>query len=138
MMVEILYLKYENRLTLEQIKDYLELIYDVKISEAGIFKILRNCSRRLENHYGFLISELIKEDYLHIDESPFRIDGSQNHLWIFRNGKCTVFYIAEERVSVVLERVLGEAREGLVIMDGLLTEFIVKNMVFICKDAGST
>ena len=114
--VETLDLRINDRLTLQQISDRLCVTYEVKISNAGIVKVIFNASSQFETSYADLAFKLSQERVVYVDETPFKINGVTYYLWTFTSENYQLFYMTKSRSWKVLKKILGKGNPNMVIV----------------------
>lgn len=89
-------------------------VFDVKLGDGTIPKIIKRVTKSLGNSYTELLETLKKQPRLNIDETGFKENGKKRWIWVFRATLFTLFKISESRGSRVLEEVLTDEYEGII------------------------
>jgi len=115
---EIALLNVDSRLPLRKIKSILTRKHKLEITDAHIYKMLRNMSNKLSNEYEKNIQLLRASPFVHADETGMRVNGKNYWLWVFTNNITTVFTITNTRSKKTINEILGENYSGIIICDG--------------------
>ena len=115
---EIVLLNVDSRLPLRKIKSILTRKHKITISDAHIYKMLKNTANKLSNEYEKDIQILRASPFVHADETSMRVNGQNYWLWVFTNNKTTVFTITKTRSKKTINKILGEKYFGTIICDG--------------------
>ena len=115
---EIALLNVDSRLPLRKIRTILTRKHQINISDAHIYKMLKNTANKLFNKYEKDIQLLRASPFVHADETGMRVNGQNFWLWVFTNNKTTVFTITKTRSKKTINKILGEKYFGTIICDG--------------------
>ena len=115
---EIALLNVDSRLPLRKIKSILTRKHQINISDAHIYKMLRNIGNKLFDEYTKDIQLLRASPFVHADETGMRVNGQNYWLWVFTNNKTTIFTITKTRSKKTINKILGENYSGTIICDG--------------------
>jgi len=115
---EIALLNVDSRLPLRKIKSILQRQYKLNMTDAHIYKMLRNIGNKLSCEYQNDIQLLRASPFVHADETGMRVDGKNYYLWVFTNGTTTIFTITKTRSKKTITEILGETYPGIIICDG--------------------
>lgn len=129
---EIALLNVDSRLPLKKIKSILKRTYKLIITDAHICKMLRNTSKKLSKEQQKNIQLLRASPFVHADETGMSVDGKNYYLWVFTNGKTTVFTITKTRSKKTITEILGENYSGIIICDGWSAYSTYTNQIQRC------
>ncbi|MGC8692635.1 MAG: IS66 family transposase [Thermoplasmata archaeon] len=115
-MLMVAYYKIIMRMSLENVSKMMQEMYNLKISEGEIQKILSTVSDNFEDLYGEIQKEIRNSGYRHMDSTSWRIDGSNEYLWTFVTRDSALFSITDKNNYEVPESILG-AHKGVDIHD---------------------
>jgi len=115
---EIALLNVDSRLPLRKIKSILQRKHKIKISDAHLYKMLKNTANKLSCEYEKDIQLLRASPFVHADETSMRVSGKNFWLWVFTNNKTTIFTITKSRSKKTINKILGEKYFGTIICDG--------------------
>lgn len=115
---EIALLNVDARLPLRKIKSILKRTYNLNITDAHIYKMLRNMSNKLSCEYQKNIQLIRASPFVHADETQMRVNGKNYWLWVFTNTQTTIFTITKTRSKKTINEILGENYSGIIICDG--------------------
>ena len=109
-------LSVQQRLTYSQIPNILQLLYGIDISQGCIRNILAETSSKSTGLYEMLREHILKESYVHSDETSWKIKGENHFTWILTNEAGSYYSVGESRGKGVAERLLDGFR-GILISD---------------------
>jgi hypothetical protein len=115
---EIALLNVDARLPLRKIRSMLQRKYKLNITDAHIYKMLRNMGNKLSGEYEKDIQLLRASPFVHADETQMRVSGKNYWLWVFTNTQTTIFTITKTRSKKTINEILGENYSGIIICDG--------------------
>lgn len=116
LMLYILILRYAMRLPYNRIAKLLYTCFGIKASEGALVGAVKMLARYLGEEYERLKEEVRQLKYVHVDETGWRVNGSNQWLWDFVGKKVALYRIHERRNSKVVEETLGEY-EGILTSD---------------------
>ena len=116
--VEMAYLWVMSAMSLPKIQAFLQTFKALKLSTAGISKLMIRLSDILQPVHDEILANVKAEAKIWADETGWRVKGELWWLWIFANER-SAYYRAEPcRGSPVVERLLGDVFYGVLIVDG--------------------
>ena len=115
---EIALLNVDARLPLRKIRSILQRKHQINITDAHIYKMLKNIGNKLFNKYEKDIQLLRASPFIHADETSMRVNGQNYWLWVFTNNQTTIFTITKTRSKKTINKILGEKYVGTIICDG--------------------
>jgi hypothetical protein len=110
--------KYRYRMSYGLIQMDLEENFGLHISPATLVNAVYAVAKLLGNKYEEYKQALRKGKSINIDETGWRINGSNFWLWKFKTDNTIVTVIDWKRSSEVPEEVIGKDYGGIVIRDG--------------------
>lgn len=105
-------------LPVSTIQRHLERWWGLKISEATILDVVNRVANELRPMYDTIQERIRQSEYVNIDETGWRILGTNNWLWVFDAPEAVLFRIDRSRGGKVLKEVLGEDYQGVSGCDG--------------------
>lgn len=103
--------------SLPNIKCFLKCFMSLKISTAGISKLLIRVSNILQPVYDEILENVKNDNAIWADETGWRIKGKLWWLWIFANKRSAYYYPDKSRGSPVVEKIIGKFFLGVLITD---------------------
>jgi len=91
----------------EKISDHLQLLFNLRISDAAIKHAVAKVAEAFGPRYNELIDDLQKEKNVHGDETSWRINGKNHWLWAFVGRWTVVYEVDQSRGKRVPEMVLS-------------------------------
>lgn len=116
--IEMAYLWVMSALPLPKIQALFHSFKALKISTAGISKIMIRLSSILQPIYDEILADVNRGARVWADETGWRVKGKLWWLWIFANERSAYYWIDKTRGSPVVERLLGEVFYGILMVDG--------------------
>ena len=120
LMVLIGYLSESLRLPNRAIQSYLQTIHGLKLSVGAIVELRHGLAGQLEPVAEELKAQMRGSGIVHADETGWREDGQNGYVWGFSTPgeeglRCYLY--DRSRGQQVVERVLGEAFQGVLVSD---------------------
>jgi len=112
-----LWFHYGLHLSIRKVCALVKKLWQFDISPGGLYQMWARIGELIAKEYDRLIEEAQKSAHLHIDETGWRINGTQAWLWCFTRKDLALYVISPSRGSPVLEKVLGKVFQGIVISD---------------------
>jgi transposase-like protein len=100
-----------------KIRRWLRDVLGLVISRGGLAQMVQRVAGYLGAAYELLRGELRQADYLHADETGWRVDGVNHWLWAWVNDEIAVYTIERSRGSDVLKQILGASGHTILISD---------------------
>lgn len=113
----ILYAKYRLRLTQGLIKENLETLYQLKVSNGQISNLLNKGEQVFKEKWKEIIEKIRSSPVVNADETGWKINGDNCWLWAFVGDQAVRYTISEFRGKGVPREVLGENFQGTVVSD---------------------
>ncbi len=110
-------LKYHHGLPGNKIKELMETLSGLKVTEGAIAQALQRMSLWLKVETDEILKALRDSPYLHMDETGWKINGKGHWLWAAVNERLAYFQIAASRGSKVAKSILGDVFKGILITD---------------------
>jgi len=112
-------MKYDIKISDRDIQRLFEKVFNLKIVASSIVGFRNQLKREAAVLYKNLLEALRKGDFIHADETGWKIDGENNWMWKFSNKKICVSHIDKGRGQKVVEEILGKEYDGVLISDFL-------------------
>jgi len=117
-MIEMAYLWVMCALSFPKIRDLFINFKTLRLSTAGISRIMIRLSTILEPVYEEILNDVKRGTKIWADETGWRVKGKLWWLWIFANERSAYYWPDRTRGGPVVERLLGEVFFGILIVDG--------------------
>ncbi len=105
------------RLPVEGIGWLLATVYQLKVSQGEIIRVLDLVAQRGKGYLEKLLEEVRASPVVHADETGWRQDGQNGYLWSFSTPRQHYLAIRQSRASEVVREVLGEDFSGVLVSD---------------------
>lgn len=89
-------------------------IFHEKTSEATLINFLRYLCSYYEGTESSHIRLLLESPFIHVDEIQFNIEGANQYVWVFTDGKRTFFKLTETREPTIVYELLSNYKGVLV------------------------
>jgi len=117
-MIEMAYLWVMCALSFPKIRALFINFKTLRLSTAGISKIMIRLSGILQPVYEEILNDVKQGTKIWADETGWRVKGKLWWLWIFANERSAYYWPDRTRGGAVVERLLGEVFFGILIVDG--------------------
>lgn len=114
----------EFRQPLNKIKSFLNLAYDLEVSEGGIVKLLQTTSKNGHHKYEEIKENLRKSEVVYADETGSRQDGVNGYQWSFSNDKYQLTLYHKRRNRFVVKEFVGEEESEDMFQGVLVSDFL--------------
>jgi transposase-like protein len=111
------YLKYGLHLSFGKICENLKICFGIKTTKATIYNHIRLLSHYYTEEFEEIKRQIRESEAVHVDETGWRINGTNHWLWAFVTKNAVLFTIDKRRSSDVPKEVLGEDFDGVLISD---------------------
>ncbi len=132
LMLFVLALKLDSRVPSNKIVSILNTIFQIKISDGEIYRILKQLKTAFGDYYQELEKKIKEALVKNIDETSWRVNGQNNWLWIFINKEVALYVVNKRRSSKVPIKILGN-QEGKMIIDDRFSAYNELAKVSECK-----
>ena len=117
-MIEMAYLWVMCALSFPKVRDFFINFKTLKLSTAGISRIMIRLSSILQPIYDEILNDVKQGTKIWADETGWRVKGKLWWLWIFANERSAYYWADKKRGGAVVQKILGEIFLGLLIVDG--------------------
>ena len=104
----VVYQRLALRLPYRIIVQTIEDLFGESISQGTIVNFLNNLSDYYSETEKILIKKNLASPFIHADETPINIRGSNHYVWVFTDGKHVVFKMTETREAHIVHDFLGD------------------------------
>lgn len=116
-MVLVLFLKFIVRGVLRKTSSFLDASFALKLAPASVHAIIERAAKAGEKEYVELKEKIKSSKLLYIDETSFRVLGTNWWVWAFRSDTHLLLAIRNSRGNNVLEEILGKGFSGTIVCD---------------------
>jgi len=110
-------LKFSDRLPHAKVAQALNRQFNLEVTPPTVLSITNRVADAVQHKYESLRKQLLKEKYVHIDETSLRVAGRTYWVWVFCTNALTVYAIQPTRGERVVQEVLKNYA-GIVVTDG--------------------
>jgi len=110
------YLRYTG-IPYRKVKKIFSNIFGLALTSPSLVAFDKKFAENGKLTYEQIKSGIRESDFLHIDETGWRVSGTNNWLWCFVNNDSALYHIDKTRSSGVVEEILGNEYSGVIISD---------------------
>lgn len=118
LMVEVVMMKFDQRLPFRKIRQALRNQFQLDLTPAAIWMLIRRVAAAGEAEFRKILKEMHKQAVVHADETSRKVKGKMRWLWVFLSSAAVLFLANRGRGKEVVEEVLGKDFNGLLGCDG--------------------
>ncbi len=104
------------RLPYRIINQTIEDLFGERMSSTAIVGFIRQFAKYYTSTEKILVKRILESPFVHVDETRISIDGTEQYIWVFTDGKHVVFRLTETRETTVVHEFLS-GYEGVLISD---------------------
>jgi hypothetical protein len=112
----VMYQRLVLRLPYRAIAQVLEEQFRERISEGSIGNFLRHLAGYYAETGELCRQRLLESPFIHVDETKINIQGTDQYVWVFTDGKHVLFRLTATREATVVQEVL-KGYNGILIAD---------------------
>lgn len=116
-LIHALLLKYHHHLPYESIKEIFASFAGLTVTESAIAQALQRISKWLKVEESAILMSLRSSSVVHMDETGWRIDGTNHWLWNLVNKRLAYYHIDRSRSGKVAQSMIGKEYNGVLISD---------------------
>ena len=110
----IVYQRIALRMTYKSIIDSLEEYFNEKVSIGSIPGYIQDLGQYYAETENAVIQHLLKNPFIHVDETKISILGVNQYVWVFTDGRYVIFKLTETRESTIVQELLANYKGVLV------------------------
>ncbi len=104
------------RLPYRIITQVTEDLFGERTSEGTILNFMRHFAEYYAPTEKNLVQRILESPFIHVDETRINIQGAEQYVWVFTDGKHVVFRITETRETTIVHEFLSNYK-GILISD---------------------
>ncbi len=112
------YLRYGIGLIYRKVEKVFTELFNLRFVPATALNFDRAATRKAGELYEDLRLKIQASEYLHMDETGWRVDGVNHHLWYAGHERLAFFHIDRHRSTAVAEAIVGTKFAGILNTDG--------------------
>jgi len=94
----------------------MEDLFAERTSEGTIIDFMRNFAQYYADTDEILVQRILESPFIHVDETRLNIQGIDQYVWVFTDGKHVIFRMTETRETTIVHEFLSNY-EGVLISD---------------------
>ena len=111
------YMKTACRVPIGRIREFLCVVWGLKVSEGAIAEILHDVAELGQSSYDEALQRVRGSPFAHADETGWRENGVNGYIWSFSTPEVRYYTYRRSRGSVVAKEVLSEEFSGVLLCD---------------------
>jgi transposase len=115
---EVVDMRCEQRLPLRKIKQVLFNRFQLDLTPASIWALIKRAAAAGEKEYNKIYKEMCIQNVVNADETGRKVNGKTRWLWVFLSATSILYLAGRSRGREVIEEVLGKDFEGKLGCDG--------------------
>jgi predicted RecB family nuclease len=104
------------RLPYRIITQVMEHLFGVGLSASTVIRFLKYLADYYAPTEVAILQAILKSNFVHVDETKISIQGVDNYVWVFTDGKHVVFRMTETREADIVREVLA-GYQGVLVSD---------------------
>jgi len=109
-------LHYQEGVPFEKVADVMREL-GLPVATATLVRAMQRIAERGEPAFGELLSRVLAQDVLHIDETGWSLDGDPHYLWVLTGAEVTVYFVRKTRSGDEVADFLADF-SGVLVTDG--------------------
>ena len=116
-LIQTVILKYHHGLPFNKIRELFETLSHFQVSEGALAQALQRISEWLDVEVGQILRAVRASPHLHMDETGWKVSGTNHWLWAVVNERLAYYRIAESRGAKIPKSILPKDYGGILITD---------------------
>jgi transposase len=112
-------MKHDLGVSYDNISKFLETYFGIYVNPSTILQAEDRLFEKAQPTFTLLLNALRKCQIVHADETGWRIGRVNAWLWVFSSKNVTIYAIRYSRGGDVPTEILGDAFDGILVVDGL-------------------
>ena len=112
-------MKHDLGVSYDNISKFLETYFGIYVNPSTILQAEDRLCKKAQPTFALLLDALRQCQIVHADETGWRIGRVNAWLWVFSSKNVTIYAIRYSRGGEVPAEILGDAFDGILIVDGL-------------------
>lgn len=116
-LMQAVILKYHHGLPFNKIEELFRSLCRFEVTEGGLAQALQRISQWLQVEQGQILKAVRASPHLHMDETGWKISGTNHWLWATVNERLAYYRIAQSRGAKVPKSILPKDYSGILVTD---------------------
>ena len=126
LIVEAVMMRFEQRLPLRKIQQALRNQFQLDLTPASIWMLIKRAAAAGEAEYNRIFREMCKQHVVNADETSRNVNGKLRWQWVFISAASILYLAGRGRGRKVIEEVLGINFAGILGCDGWKPYMFIK------------
>ena len=116
-LIQTVILKYHHGLPFNKIEELFKSLCHFQVSEGGLAQALQRISEWLQVEQNQILKAVRASPHLHMDETGWKISGTNHWLWAAVNERLAYYQIAQSRGAKIPKTILPKDYSGILVTD---------------------
>jgi len=116
-LIQTVILKYHHGLPFNKIEELFESLCHFEVSEGALAQALQRISQWLEVEQDQILKAVRASPHLHMDETGWKISGTNHWLWACVNERLAYYQISNSRGAKIPKAILPKDYSGILVTD---------------------
>ncbi len=116
-LIQAVILKYHHGLPFNKIKELFESLCHFQVSEGALAQALQRISQWLQVEQAQILKAVRASPHLHMDETGWKVSGTNHWLWACVNERLAYYQIAQSRGAKIPKSILPKDYSGILVTD---------------------
>ena len=116
-LIQTVILKYHHGLPFNKIRELFESLCHFQVSEGALAQALQRISQWLQVERNQILKAVRASPHLHMDETGWKVSGTNHWLWAVVNEKLAYYQIAQSRGAKIPKTILPKDYSGILVTD---------------------
>ena len=116
-LIQTLILKYHHGLPFNKIQELFESLCHFKVSQGALAQALQRISQWLGVEVDQILTAVRASPHIHMDETGWKISGSNHWLWATVNERLAYYRIAKSRGAKIAKEIIPKDYSGILVTD---------------------
>ncbi|PIQ86494.1 MAG: hypothetical protein COV74_04775 [Candidatus Omnitrophica bacterium CG11_big_fil_rev_8_21_14_0_20_45_26] len=116
-LIQAVILKYHHGLPFNKIKELFESLCHFQVSQGALAQALQRISEWLQVEQAQILKAVRASPHLHMDETGWKVSGTNHWLWACVNERLAYYQIAQSRGAKIPKSILPKDYSGILVTD---------------------
>jgi transposase len=116
-LIQTVILKYHHGLPFNKIKELFESLCHFEVTQGALAQSLQRISQWLQVEQAQILKAVRASPHLHMDETGWKVSGTNHWLWAAVNERLAYYQIAQSRGAKIPKAILPKDYSGILVTD---------------------
>ena len=118
-LIQTVIMKYHQGLSFEKIRQFFKDFCNLTVTDSALAQALQRISGWLKVEEDVIAQAIRGSPHIHIDETGWKVAGTNHWLWNFVNARLALYRIRRSRGRAVPQEIMSDNYQGIVLSDFL-------------------